>query len=196
MPRSINIVDHDPAWAVAFEQEAGALAGVFGNHLRGIHHIGSTSVPRLCAKPIIDILIVVNETGTINAFNPAMEALGYRPRGECLDATIPGTPGRFYFSKDRNGTRTHQVHVCAEGHPEIADKLAFRDYLRTHPSEAAAYGQIKQRLALAHYADNIGYMLGKDAFVKSLLTAARLWYSASEPPQSESPPMSPSSKQT
>ena len=103
-----------------------------------------------------------------------MEAIGYRPRGECLDATIPGTPGRFYFSKDHNGIRTHQTHVCAEGHSEIADKLAFRDYLRTHPSEACAYGQIKQRLALAHSADNIGYMLGKDAFVKSLLAKASL----------------------
>ena len=81
--------------------------------------------------------------------------------GECLDATVPGTPGRFYFGKDRNGTRTHQVHVCADGHPEIADKLAFRDYVRAHPVEAAAYGELKQRLALAHSDDNIGYMLGK-----------------------------------
>lgn len=108
-----------------------------------------------------------------------MEALGYRPRGECLDATVPGTPGRFYFSKDRDGTRTHQVHVCAEGHPEIADKLAFRDYLRAHPFEAAAYGQLKQRLARGHREDNIGYMLGKDALVKSLLAAARLWCQSS-----------------
>lgn len=50
--------------------------------------------------------------------------------GECLGATVPGTPGRFYFSKDHNGSRTHQVHVCADGHPDIADKLAFRDYVR------------------------------------------------------------------
>ena len=80
---------------------------------------------------------------------------------ECLDATVPGTPGRFYFSKDHNGSRTHQVHVCADGHPDIADKLAFRDYVRAHPVEAAAYGELKQRLALAHSDDNIGYMLGK-----------------------------------
>jgi GrpB-like predicted nucleotidyltransferase (UPF0157 family) len=186
MRRVINVVDHDPTWSAAFEQEAVALAGVFGRRLLRIHHIGSTSISGLCAKPIIDILIVLDQTGTINSFNAAMEALGYRPRGECLDATVPGTPGRFYFSKDRDGTRTHQVHVCADGHPEIADKLAFRDYVRAHPVEAAAYGELKQRLALAHSDDNIGYMLGKDAFVKSLLAAARLWYASSEALWSES----------
>ena len=87
------------------------------------------------------------------------------------------------FSKDRSGTCAHQVHVCADGHPEIADKLAFRDYVRAHP---AAYGELKQRLALAHSDNNIGYMLGKDAFVKSLLAAARLWYPSSEALWSES----------
>ena len=157
MPRVINVVDHDPTWSIAFEREAVALAGVFGRRLLRIHHIGSTSISGLCAKPIIDILIVLDQTATINSFNPAMEALGYRPRGECLDATVSGTPGRFYFSKDRDGTRTH-------------------------PVEAASYGELKQRLALAYSNDNIGYMLGKDAFVKSLLSAARLWYTSSETP--------------
>lgn len=172
MPRVINVVDHDSTWSAAFEQEAVALAKVFGGRLLRIHHIGSTSISRLCAKPIIDILIVSDQTGTINSFNAAMEELGYRSRGECLDATVPGTPGRFYFGKDRNGTRTHQVHVCADGHPEIADKLAFRDYVRAYPVEAAAYGELKQRLVLAHSDDNVGYMLGKDAFVKSLFGGA------------------------
>jgi GrpB-like predicted nucleotidyltransferase (UPF0157 family) len=182
MARVISVVDHDRTWSVAFEQEATALAGVFGRRLLRIHHIGSTSISGLCAKPIIDILIVLDQTATINSFNAAMETLGYRPRGECLDATVPGTPGRFYFTKDQDGTRTHQVHVCADAHPEIVDKLAFRDYLRTHPVEAAAYGELKQRLALAHRDDNIGYMLGKDAFVKSLLAAARLSYTSSRVP--------------
>ena len=104
-----------------------------------------------------------------------MERLGYRVRGECLDAEIPGTPGRFYFTKNSGETRTHHVHACAAGHSEIADKLAFRDYLRAHPQRAAEYGALKQRLALEHRHDNIGYMRGKDAYVQAVLDEARRW---------------------
>ena len=93
-------------------------------------------------------------------FSSAMEGLGYRVRGECLDAEVPGTPGRFYFSKDQDGRRTHHTHACAVGHVEIADKLAFRDYLRTHPSRAAEYGALKYELARRFRHDNIAYMRG------------------------------------
>jgi len=170
MGRTIDVVQHDPAWAAAFAREAGALRRVFADALIEIHHIGSTSVPNLAAKPLIDILIVLRETDTIARFSGAMEGLGYRVRGECLDAEVPGTPGRFYFSKDVGGVRTHQVHVCARGHREIIDKLAFRDYMRTHPERAAEYGALKERLARRHRHDNVGYMRGKDAFIKSVLT--------------------------
>jgi GrpB-like predicted nucleotidyltransferase (UPF0157 family) len=105
-----------------------------------------------------------------------MEGLGYRVRGECLDAEIPGTPGRFYFSKDVDGTRTHQVHACALSHAEIDDKLAFRDYLRAHPNRAAEYGGLKQDLARRYRHDNIAYMRGKDAFIRGVLDDARRWY--------------------
>ena len=179
MPRTIEVVDHDARWCVAFAEEATVLARVFRDRLIEIHHIGSTAVPGLQAKPTIDILIVLDATGSIASYDGAMEALGYRVRGECLDATIPGTPGRFYFSKDSGGIRTHQVHVCAQGHAEITDKLAFRDYLRAHKLTAVAYGDLKRRLALAHRDDIIGYMRGKDDFVKSVLTDARHWYETS-----------------
>jgi GrpB-like predicted nucleotidyltransferase (UPF0157 family) len=104
-----------------------------------------------------------------------MKKLGYTVRGECLDAEVPGTPGRFYFSKNSGEKRTHHVHACAVGHPEIADKLAFRDYLCAHPQRAAEYGAPKQRLALEHRHDNIGYMRGKDAHIISVLDEARRW---------------------
>ena len=175
MTRVIEVKPYDAGWPLAFEVEAAALARVFGDSLVAIHHIGSTSVPGLLAKPIIDILVVLTETETIDRFSSAMEGCGYRVRGECLDAVIPGTPGRFYFSKDTDGVRTHQVHVCALGHAEIADKLAFRDYLRAHPHRAIAYESLKQRLALAYRHDNIGYMRSKDAFIKTILDEARTW---------------------
>src|SRR5260370_36855178 len=136
------------------------------------------SVAGLPAKPIIECLVVLRETETIDRFRSAMEALRYRVRGECLEAVVPGTPGRFYFSKDRDGTRTHHVHVCAVGHQEIADKLAFRDYLRVHPGPAREYGSLKKHLAVDHRHDNIGYMRGKDAFIRAVVEEARQWSGA------------------
>ena len=173
MGRLIEVVDYDPNWIKLFEDEATRLKHVFGQRLLHIHHVGSTSVPNLAAKPIIDILAVLDDTSDIDGFSPAMEQLGYRVRGECLDAEIPGTPGRFYFTKDTNGVRSHDAHVCAEGHQEIVDKLAFRDYLLANHDVATAYGDLKRRIAIDHRFDNIGYMRAKDAFVKSTLADAR-----------------------
>ena len=175
MVRTIQVVQHDPAWKIAYAREAALLSDVFANSLRSIHHVGSTSLSGVPAKPIIDILVVLADTASIARFSPTMEQLGYLVRGECLDAEIPGTPGRFYFSKDTGGLRTHQVHACAIGHFQIDDMLTLRDYLREHPDRAAAYGALKQSLAPMHRHDTVGYMRGKDAFVKLLLTDAREW---------------------
>ena len=172
MGRIIEVVDYDPNWIKAFEKEAAALSHVFSERLLEIHHVGSTSVPNLAAKPIIDVLVVLDDTSDIDLFSPAMERLGYRVRGECLDAEIPGTPGRFYFTKETNGVRSHHAHVCAKGHQEIFDKLAFRNYLRANTDVANAYESLKRRAASDHRFDNIGYMLAKDDFVKTTLVDA------------------------
>jgi GrpB-like predicted nucleotidyltransferase (UPF0157 family) len=175
MGRTIEVVEHDPSWAIAFELEALALSGVFGGSVVAIHHIGSTSIHGLAAKPVVDVLVVLSETATIDRFYPGMEGLGYRVRGECLDAEVPGTPGRFYFSKDTGGVRTHHVHACAESHPQVGDLLAMRDYLRAHPERARQYGALKRVLAARHRHDNVGYMRGKDTLVKVLIDEARAW---------------------
>jgi len=176
MSRIIEVVDYDPAWISAFEKEAAILNAVFEQRVIKVHHVGSTAVPGLAAKPIIDILVVLDHTDDINSFDRAMEDVGYRVRGECLDALIPGTPGRFYFIKETNGVRSHHVHVCAKGHWEIFDKLAFRDYLRAHSNKATAYGELKRSIAARYRFDNIGYMRAKDNFVKSTLLEAQRWY--------------------
>lgn len=176
MARIIEVVHYDSLWIAAFEKEAAVLNSVFGQRVVEMHHIGSTSVPGLDAKPIIDILVILDHTDDINSFDRAMEDVGYRVRGECLDATIPGTPGRFYFTKETNGVRSHHVHVYAKGHWEIPDKLAFRDYLRANSDKATAYGELKRRIAAQYRFDNIGYMRAKDGFVKSTLLEARRWY--------------------
>ena len=175
MRRTIEVIDQTPEWSAVFEKEAAHLAVIFGTELVAIHHIGSTAIPRIKAKPIIDILVVIKHITTIETFNAPMRQLGYRPRGECLDNPIPGTPGRFYFSKDTEGMRTHQVHVCQEGHADIVDKLAFRDYLRAHREEAQAYSRLKERLAAEHRHDIVAYIQGKDAFIQGMIAQARVW---------------------
>src|SRR5256714_1742083 len=177
MGRIIEVVPQDATVCrAAFAREARLLEHVFGDALVAIHHVGSTSISGLPAKPIIDILVVLHETATIARFSGAMRGLGYRVRGECLDAEVPGTPGRFYFSKEQDGKRTHHTHVCAAGHVEIVDKLAFRDYLRAHPCRAAEYGALKQDLARRYRRDNIGPMPGKNAFIRTILEDARQWH--------------------
>ena len=175
MKRRIEVVAYDPGWPARFEAEAGILAGVFKDALAAIHHVGSTAVPGLAAKPTIDILCEVKAGTVIPAFYPAMAGLGYQCRGECLDAVIPGTPGRHYFPKVVDTRHVIHVHVCHQGHPEVADLLGLRDYLRSHAAEARAYGAHKAALAAEFTLDNIAYMKGKDAFVKDLIAKAGQW---------------------
>lgn len=109
--RVLKVTDYDPTWSSEFETEASLLETAFAPDILGIHHIGSTSIKGLAAKPTIDIAVEVKARTKIPDYYPAMERLGYVCRGECLDATIPGVPGRFYFVK-YDGPN-HLVHVHA-----------------------------------------------------------------------------------
>ncbi|MAF10142.1 hypothetical protein CMK11_06785 [Candidatus Poribacteria bacterium] len=172
---------HDPEWAAQYEDEASRLREVFGRELVAIHHVGSTAIPGIKAKPIIDIVIVIEDIRRIHAFHEAMIALGYRPRGEGKDPFR--TPGRFYFNKPHCNIHTHHAHVMQAGHLDIEAKLNFRDYLRAHPEEARAYSDLKARLT-AENTQGIGeYMEGKDAFVKGIIARAKQW-KAQEPQRS------------
>ena len=175
MTRVIEVVEYKDEWRRLYEDEANRLRPVFGSGLMAVHHIGSTSVPGMQAKPIIDILVELEETVDITAYFGQMEALGYHCRGECLDAVVPGTPGRFYFSKDVYGQRYSQVHACRVGHFQIAELLALRDFLRAHSPEAAAYGALKRELARRVRHDNVAYMRSKDGFIKKLIHRATKW---------------------
>ena len=175
MSRFIEVVNYRTDWLARYENEAGMLREVFGESLARLHHIGSTSVPGMKAKPIIDILVEVERGVNVNRFNPRMGELGYDCRGECLDATIPGTPGRFYFSKNVRGMRSFHVHVCHVSHWQICELLALRDYLRSNREEAVKYGELKSRLAKKFPYDNVEYMRGKDQLVKALTAAALAW---------------------
>jgi GrpB-like predicted nucleotidyltransferase (UPF0157 family) len=173
MPRKIEVVPYDPQWAERYEVEAQKLEKIFGSALIAIHHIGSTAIPGVKAKPIIDSLIVIKDIRKVAEFDQGMIQLGYRPRGECLENL--GTLGRFYYSKNTDGVRTHQAHVCEIGHHEIEEKLNFRDFLRVHPAEAETYSALKEKLAQENTGGIVEYIKGKDGFIKQIAGRARMW---------------------
>ncbi|HIS03446.1 MAG TPA: GrpB family protein [Candidatus Pullichristensenella avicola] len=168
--RKIVVVAYRPEWSEAFRAEAARIAAVLGENLVAIHHIGSTSVPGLCAKPIIDILPVVRDIEVVDKCNAAFIALGYTPMGEF------GIRGRRYFHKGGD-ERTHHVHVfAAENREAIERHLAVPAYLRAHPDEARAYGELKKALAARFPLDWEGYCDGKDEYVRALEMRALRWY--------------------
>lgn len=178
MGRRIKVVSHDPGWSADFEAERQRVTQVFSHIHVSSHHIGSTSVPGLMAKPVIDILIVVSDDSELVRYDPGMIALGYLPRGECLDAG--GTPGRFYYSRTVAGTRTHQVHVCRAGHPQIRELLHFARYLREHPAVAQEYGALKMAAIQGGASGTVGYMARKHDWIRSVTRTATEYYEGLE----------------
>ena len=170
MSRKIAILPHDPAWKTAFETEALTLRDIFGDHVITIHHIGSTAVPGLMAKPIIDIMPVVRDIQAIDEFDGRMRERGYLPRGEY------GLPGRRYFIKGTEVHRTHHIHTYQEGHPDIVRHLAFRDYLIAHPKRAHDYESLKLELIEKFDGNKDAYIDGKDTLVREIEAEALGWY--------------------
>jgi len=168
-PRQVRVVPHDPAWKEAFEAEAAALRSVLGDEAVAIHHIGSTSMPNLHAKPTVDVLVEAREIGNLDDLETELDEGGYEAWGEY------GIPGRRFFTRDRGPERLCNVHVFEAGSPGVERHLAFRDYLTRHPETARAYGDLKGDLAERFPADMEAYMNGKDAFVKKVEKEALSW---------------------
>ncbi|HUF18420.1 MAG TPA: GrpB family protein [Thermoanaerobaculia bacterium] len=171
MMMTMIVAPHDPAWRRHFDEEARRLTEHLGKVVVHLHHIGSTAIPGLPAKPIIDVLMEVIDLTALDAATPALAALGYEAMGEY------GIPRRRYFRKsDASGRRTHQVHAFELRTPEVERHLAFRDYMIAHPAAARAYGDLKLALALRHPDDIEAYMDGKDTFVKEHEVLAVTWW--------------------
>jgi GrpB-like predicted nucleotidyltransferase (UPF0157 family) len=167
--RKVEVVAPRPEWVGLFAAESEHLRGIFGREVVAIHHIGSTAIQGIYAKPVIDILLVVKDIRKVDDFNRGMIDLGYEPMGEF------GIPGRRFFRREVAGIRTHHVHTFQAGDAQIDRHLNFRDYMNSHPQEAKAYSQLKQSLALQFPADIEGYMDGKDAFIKDIDRQAAIW---------------------
>ena len=167
------IEKHDPAWSTKFETEANVVREVFGAVMSAIHHIGSTAIPNICAKPIIDMLVEVESLDALDERTSIIEGEGYEALGEF------GIPGRRYFRKDNStGKREYQIHAFVADSLELDRHIAFRDYLRSHSSIAKEYSDLKVRLAKQHPSDLEAYINGKDPFIKSTEKAALAWWSS------------------
>ena len=167
--RTILVVPYHPGWSGKYQQEADKISAIFGQELISIHHIGSTAIPGMSAKPIIDMMPVVHNIDAVEIFNPAMIQLGYEPRGES------GIPGRRYFVRGGDAHRTHHVHTYQPDNPEVNRHLDFRDYLITHPEEAQQYAGLKVELARQYPHDIDAYIAGKDGLIKKIIQRAHQW---------------------
>lgn len=178
--RSITVEPYDRQWAENFQQQAAYLRHVLADELVDIHHIGSTAVRGLAAKPVIDMLLAVRDLSALERFNPALKQLGYQPRGE------NGIAGRRYFTKGGD-RRTHHLHAFVAGSEHIIRHLAFRDYLRRHATVMAQYAQLKYAAARACGNDAAAYSQRKNEFIAThQLRAMEEWDNSVDSCYSES----------
>ena len=162
MPLTSSIQPYDPKWPQQYANEEARLRPIFGSALVEIHHVGSTAVPELAAKGEIDILAVINLTGTVEDWSQSFEMLGYRRGGDL-------SPGHHFFKRDVSGVRTHKLHICREGHVQISRMLRFRDHLREHPADRLKYQELKLRLERENTRGIHEYLAAKDPFIRAVL---------------------------
>lgn len=167
----IILVEPDPRWPALYASEAERVRGALGDLATRIEHVGSTAVPGLVGKPIVDLLVGVRSLDEGRAVTPRLVALGYEDFGEIF------IPGRLYLR--RRGPPHFNVAIAEEGGTFFTAQLAVRDYLRAHPDEVKAYADEK-RQAYAHGARLFStYSRRKNEFVTALVARALAWAGAS-----------------
>jgi GrpB-like predicted nucleotidyltransferase (UPF0157 family) len=168
MSDTIVIVPYDPQWPQRFEQISRQLRSALGEQALRIDHIGSTAVPNLAAKPVIDIQISVATLEPVDAYRAAVESAGFVWRADNDDRT------KRYF-RELPGQRRIHIHVRRAGSWAEQLALLFRDYLRAHPDEAAQYATLKQRLAAEYSENRAGYTAAKGPFIWQIMQQAAAW---------------------
>lgn len=178
MAREMVVVPYDDMWVEIYEKEKDILLDIFRDIIVDIQHFGSTSIKGLSAKPIIDIMIVVDDITQIDNYNHVMEDYGYRVRGE------NGIEGRRYFvklSSDNSGNHTHHIHIYQKGNPHISDELIFRDYLRIDNEAFKEYERIKMETSLKFRYSPQKYVDAKHDCIMSIIEKAKSYYKNMQP---------------
>jgi GrpB-like predicted nucleotidyltransferase (UPF0157 family) len=164
---SVHLVPYNPQWVTAFKLERQALTEAIGKYVLEIEHIGSTSIPGIVSKPLIDIGIAIEHYEFGYCCVQPLQTLAYEYRGEY------GIPGRHFFVKGASSLSTHHIQMFERSNPAWSNYLLFRNYLRGNPDVAHQYSEIKTELS-AKFADNrIAYQEAKGIFVNKVLCKIR-----------------------
>ncbi len=172
MSAPVVIVDYDPKWPTLYEEEKRRILGVIGDAAIAIEHIGSTAVPGVGAKPIIDIMVGLRDLADAEECVEPLKGIGYEYVPEYNDII----PERRYFHKGPPEGRTHHLHMVELTSDFWERHLLFRDFLRTHSDEAERYYELKKELAARFRSDREGYTDAKTAFIESVVAKARAEY--------------------
>jgi GrpB-like predicted nucleotidyltransferase (UPF0157 family) len=164
-PDPIIVVDYNPNWPVVFETLRVEIAGALGDLPLTIEHVGSTAVPGLAAKPVIDIDVLLRSAPDLSVCIERLAGIGYEHRGDL------GVPEREAFATPP-GRPAHHLYVCPPESREFRRHVALRDYLRAHPADASAYGELKRSLAIRYRDERAAYGDSKREFIESLLRTA------------------------
>jgi GrpB-like predicted nucleotidyltransferase (UPF0157 family) len=166
---AVRIVDYDSAWPVMAEREMRRIKEAVGDVAVRLEHVGSTAVPGLAAKPIVDLQLSVALMEPRERYVAPLERLGY------LFAPAPESPDYHFFAKPPERPRTHHLHVCETGSEHEFRHVAVRDFLHSHPDEAARYAALKREVVARHPQDRLAYTAGKDEYVTALERRALTW---------------------
>lgn len=166
---TVELEPHDPAWRDAYEREVERLHELVGNYVVEFQHVGSTAVEGLPAKPVVDLLAVLDEATDITEVVTTLEANGYEHRPN------DDVPDRAFLAKGPRSERTHYLSLVDRDGDCYREQVAFRDYLRAHPGVAEAYADLKRELAAEHPDDRSAYTAEKSAFVERVLADALAW---------------------
>lgn len=159
----ITIVPSHPLWPAEFARVRAELVGALPGWILSVDHVGSTSVPGLAAKPILDVSVAVPDLEAARALVPALEALGFRHRPD------DELPDRHYLPRTVGGLRRHHLSLAEPGSWHRTNSLVFRDALRRDPDLARRYGDLKRRLAAEVGTERLAYLNGKTGFVLDVL---------------------------
>ena len=159
--RRVGVVSYNPNWKNMYKEESEKIKNILNDIIIDIHHIGSTAIPEIKAKPVIDILVEVKDIEGVDQYNHKMKELGYKAMGEY------GIPKRRFFRKGESN-RTHHIHIFQTGNEEIERHINFKEYLIAHPDKAREYSKLKEELVNKYTYDVENYTNGKSDFIKEI----------------------------